>query len=242
MSPPIIETLKTLKILKHTAVAALIIAALVFLAACVTPENKPETIGRGATWIPVPKLLDKMKDECWNVNPFLLSPQKASQCCIDIMESAGAPPEAVAFSRAMLQKRGDTFCYMSSFKKVSIVDIAELACPFRDEETSDMVLLNGQPAIVEINDMNNLSKINLLSEPDYLKMLGRHTEALLWPYTGGLVEVKKLPQGAERYVFDFRLLNGCEACPLAGVMTVGYDFNAAGSFTGVKLIKLVTAE
>ncbi|MBF0567623.1 MAG: hypothetical protein HQK95_02030 [Nitrospirae bacterium] len=233
---------RTLKTLRHTAAAGLIVAALVFCAACVTIEKKPETTGRGAVWIPVQKSLDKMRAECWGVNPFLLSPQKASQCCIDIMEGAGATPEAVAFSRAMLQKKGDTFCYMSSFKKVSIVDIAELVCPFRDEETSDMVLLNGQPAIVEINDMSNIGKINMLSEPDYLNMLGRHSEALLWPYTDRLVEMKKLPEGRERYVFAFRWLNGCEACPLTGTMTIGYDFNAAGSFIGVKLIKLVTAE
>lgn len=203
-------------------------------------EDKP--VGRQAVWNPGQKLLDRMKGECWGVNPFLLSTRHASQCCIDIMEGVGAPPEAVAFSRLMLQKRDGTFCYMSSFKKISIVDIAELACPFRDNPQPEVVLLNGQPPIVEISDMNNLSQINLLSEPEYLRMLGRHNEALLWPYAGGLVEVKKMPDGTGRYVFTFRLLNGCETCPLAGIMTVGYDFNAAGRFTGVILIKLVTAE
>jgi hypothetical protein len=131
---------------------------------------------------------------------------------------------------------------MSSFKKIGIVDMADLVCPFNDSSPAATVLLNGRPAIVEVNDLKYLNKIDLLSNPDYHKILYKYTEPLLWPYTDGLVEVEKLPEDAERYVFKFRLLNGCEACPLAGTMTVGYEFNAAGRFTGVKLIKLVMAE
>ncbi len=226
--------------LKYISIVVLILTLM--CCAGMSVEPKSAAVGTGAIWSPDPKIIDKMREECWNVNPFLLIPQKAAQCCIDIMKGVGAPPEAVAFSSAMLKNRTDTFCYMSSFRKISIVDMANIVCPFKDDSTSDMVLLNGQPAIVWINDLNNLNKIDLFSEPEYGKMLRRHNEALLWPFTSGLTGVKKLPGGGERYMFNFRLLNGCEGCPLSGTMTVAYDFSADGHFMGVTLIELVTAE
>ena len=69
-------------------------------------------------------------------------------------------------------------------------------------------------------------------------MLKRFPSLLLWEGGAELITMRYLPTGGQRFVFSFKLLNGCHACVIAGYAHIDFDFDASGNFSGTKLLRL----
>lgn len=143
-------------------------------------------------------------------------------CFASRMKQAGASPEALAFSAA-LSNEG----YMRGFRECGRVSIAAVTYPFRANENDGLLLVNGDPAIVDVDKLDRLPT-------DGLKPLQqRNPKANLWPSArdnAGRITAENLPGGGQRFLVEYRVQDGCHACALLGKATYVFEFDNLGKF------------
>lgn len=156
-----------------------------------------------------------------------------AQCIIQHLKGAGANQEVIGFVNAL-----DGDGYLTSFSENGKVDVGEVAFPRRANTNSAYILLNGIPPIVstELSDPLDISK-----KPNYAKIKRDFPNVTLWGSSASLQSSKVRPNGGQRFVFSYNLLNGCHACEIAGSADIAFDFDAQGKFKGVSLLKLIPA-
>ena len=79
--------------------------------------------------------------------------RELEECFADAMQSFGASPEAAAFTRSF---GGGAF--VRRFRETGRVDVAQVIYPFRANENSGILLVNGDPPIVDVDDIALLPK------------------------------------------------------------------------------------
>ncbi len=52
------------------------------------------------------------------------------------------------------------------------------------------------------------------------------------------ITVKKLPDGGQRFVVPYVLVDGCHACARVGALQLAFDFDSAGKFLGAKVSRV----
>jgi hypothetical protein len=161
------------------------------------------------------------------------------KCFVDFMARSGASPKAVAFAKST-----DNTGYLGRFFKRGRVDLAYVLYPFRANENQGWLLVNGDPPMIDIDDLSNLPQHQLEQNPTYLRIKDKYPKVMLF---GGDRMMERPPQmqtsmaifgKSKRQEFDvnYRLLNGCHACEEVGWATFAFDFDAEGNFLGAKLL------
>lgn len=188
----------------------------------------PNGIGPGATWNPSQEVWSELQEQCRVVDG-----SKFVDCVAAIMEKNGAATEAVAFTR-LIGGEG----YVSSFHERGRVDVVSVAYPFRANDNDGILLVNGVPRVVDVDDWAYLRHLDIRKDRLYLSLVNRFPKAELWTGHHALPKAQRLPDGGQRFVLGYPLLNGCHACELAGTAEVAFDFDRAGKFLGTKLVRL----
>jgi hypothetical protein len=137
--------------------------------------------------------------------------------------------------------RSSDGAYLRDFRRVGPVDIAYVTYPFRANENEGILLVNGTPASIDIDNQRLLSKTELAKNPTYVELAKKYPQISLWPgdrYGTDNPLVKDLPQSGRRFVVHYRLRNLCHACAVVGSAQFGFDFNQAGRFLGTKLLQV----
>lgn len=158
------------------------------------------------------------------------------KCVVAEMRKLGVTDQAVSFTNLT---KGEA--YMTHFRELGKVDIAQI-CQFvyNSPELCDReILVNGLPVMVDPYDY--VFDIDIRDQPEYSSLARKFPEVTISPMYGFLVD-RSLPKGGQRFIFKFRLVNGCRACDTAGSALVGFDFDQRGQFIGTKLIGLKEAE
>ena len=193
-----------------------------------------EAVDAEAIWKPPVSVVQEIKSKCTASNGFSFQ-----DCFIRGMEKAGASPSAVAFMR-----RSDGG-YLREFWRVGPVDIAYVTYPFRANENEGILLVNGTPASVDVDNQQLLSKAELAQNPVYAALAKQYPRITLWPgdrnRTDDLV-IKALPQRGRRFVVRYRLQNLCHACAVVGSAQFGFDFDQSGRFLGTKLLQVSASQ
>src|SRR5581483_7135280 len=127
-----------------------IVFAIVAIATFAAAQSAQRTIGASALWQPTTDFLPQAHVTCDKVSP----PPKFNECIIDQMAKAGAPADAVSFSRELYKESGGEVGYMAGFDKVGTVDIAWVKYPLRS--SNGLLLVNGQPRIINAEDLKLL--------------------------------------------------------------------------------------
>lgn len=190
-----------------------------------------ETIGSDAIWELTPKFLKRA---------HLVCDHKANKtrddCFFDQMARAGAPLAATRFSRRLLQKNGGEFGVMISFKKLGPVDMAKVLYPLRKDENWALLLVNGNPPILDVDDLSKLDMTGMELDGAYRAM--KHTHPNLRLRGGGRggtmwEEARKQPNGG----LSFNIMYTLSEESLIGTTSVArfdWNFDAAGRFLGTK--------
>ncbi|MDD2770408.1 MAG: lysozyme inhibitor LprI family protein [Methylococcus sp.] len=157
----------------------------------------------------------------------------SQECVLSHLRNAGADQEVIEFVKAL---NGEG--YLDSFSEKGKVDVGEVTFPKRANTNSAYILLNGMPSIVstELSEPLDLSK-----NPNYSKIKRDFPNVTLWGASASLQSSKVRPNGGQRFIFSYNLLNGCHACEIAGSADIGFDFDAQGRFKGVSLLKITPA-
>ena len=99
-----------------------------------------------------------------------------------------------------------------------------------------LVMKNGQFLALPLN----IPKKNFQAAPGYVVLKKKFPHVSAWQILGFPYAVNLSPQ-RYRLVFRQQLKDGCNACALAGIANVAYDFSTDGKqFYGLRVLKLMS--
>ena len=191
-------------------------------------------IGPSAVWQPPQDFITKAHAACDKS-----SPPNYAECFIDQMAKSGAPAEAVAFTRMLYRQSDGQVGIMVAFEKVGPVDVARVLYPLRANDNYGLLLVNGDPAVLDVDDLKKLNRAEMEQSPLYQAVKQKYTRTDIWPgdRSGTMwPQVKPLPDGGQQFILGYPLLNGCHACQHVGLARFSWNFDAKGKFLGTKYI------
>jgi hypothetical protein len=158
------------------------------------------------------------------------------------MEKAGAPGASVDFSRSLLKRRHEDVGVMTSYQQGKPVDIAWVTYPWRQDHKYGLLLLNGQPTIVNIEDLDHLDQKSMRESLQYKTLQKQYPKVDIYP---GDRDGRTYPDsqpgsnGGLQYILVYPLRNGCPNCANAGSAMFTWNFDMDGKFLGTSFMGLL---
>ena len=187
-------------------------------------------VGASAVWQPPKDFVANAHTAC----DKSAGPASPSECFIRQMTVAGAPADAVNFTRMLYQQSDGQVGMMSMFKTFGAVDMAQVFYPLRANDNFDLLLVNGDPTILDVDDLKKLDQSAMEQDPMFQAVKRKFPPAGVWPGDRSGSQpwprAQPLPDGGQQFVFSYPLINGCHACQHLGAVRFGWDFDARGKF------------
>lgn len=163
------------------------------------------------------------------------APSSFAECFVDQMSKAGASNTAVAFTRELYKQSHGEVGIMTGFQGAQPVDIAWITYPLRANTNYGLLLVNGRPTIVNVEDLKLLDQKGLKQSPQFQDLKNQFPKVDVWPGDrDGTTwpNSQAGPHGTTQYLVDYPLINGCHACARAGRVIFTWNFDARGKFLG----------
>lgn len=160
------------------------------------------------------------------------------ECLMPVMKKGGASPQAMAFTRMMKDN-----CYLEKFKEMGKVDLAYVFYPSRANTNWAYFLVNGSPPMISTENVQlnaqgrDKFSINITKDPLYASLSRRYSELNLY-YPAVFQQMQTLPDGGQRFIFAYALIDGSRAGKQAGWVLVAFDFDGQGRFLQTRLVRL----
>jgi len=193
-------------------------------------EHSLTKIGVSAVWqLPVP-FMNNAHAAC-DQSPG----SNYADCMIRQMAKAGASADAVQFTRELYRQSHGEFGVMTRFQDEGPVAFAWITYPLRANTNYGLLLLNGQPRIVNVEDLKLLDVRAMKQSPQFRDLKAQFPNVDVWP---GDRDGKIWPDsqvgsdGGTQFTIAYPLINGCHACARAGAAIFNWNFDARGKFLG----------
>jgi len=161
-------------------------------------------------------------------------PMSFPECFMNQMAAAGAPADAVAFTRMLYQQSDGEIGIMSAFKQYGAVDAAQVLYPLRANNNYGLLLVNGGPTPLDVDDLQKLDRAAMEHDNLFQSIKQRYAQTDVWPGdrsgANPWPRAETLPGGGTRFIVTYPLLDGCHACRRVGLARFGWDFDASGKF------------
>lgn len=160
------------------------------------------------------------------------------ECLMSIMKQGGASPQAMSFTRMMKDN-----CYLEKFKKMGRVDLAYVFYPGRANTNWAYFLVNGSPPMISTEEVHLTTQgqdkfsLNITTDPLYASLSKNYRNLGLWA-PAVFQQMQTLPDGGQRFIFAYALIDGGHAGKQAGSVLVAFDFDAQGRFLQTRLVRL----
>jgi hypothetical protein len=197
--------------------------------------------GSSSIWHPGAEFLIAAHAACDNAP----QPPGFAECFISQMAKAGAPQDAVKFTRELYTSNGQVGI-MGAFKVFGPVGLAWVVYPLRANDNDGLLLLNGNPKFVDPDDTQKLDKAALQHDPLFLELKKTAAKLDVWPgeRSGGEAQIRfarvwtGAKPGEQRFLFSYLLIDGCRACTRSGFANYWWDFDASGKFQGTRFLSV----
>jgi len=214
------------------------ILAFLFFAACVSMQAKQHAvkIDGSAVWQIPSQFLASAHAACNQ------SSSAFAECMIGQMAKAGASPQAVGFTRELFQESHGEFGIMTDFQAAGPVAFAWITYPLRANTNYGFLLVNGQPRIVNVEDLKLLDTKTMRQSFQFQDLKGQFPDVDLWPgdRSGKIWPNSQAgPNRGIQFTVQYPLLNGCHACASAGFAIFNWNFDAHGKFLGTAFQGLI---
>jgi len=200
------------------------------------PTTPSAEITAAAVWQPPQEIFAKASKVC----QIGAGPESFSACYMNQLTAQGEPPEAAKFTRWLYDHFDQNVGIMTAFKSYGTVDAAQVLFPLRANDNYGLLLLNGEPSVVNVDDLEKLDRKAMEANPMFQSIKRKFPKTDLWPgdRSGNAPwpRVDNLPSGGKRFVVSYPLINGCHACQSVGLARFGWDFDAKGKFLQVVYI------
>lgn len=202
-------------------------------------EETDDVVSPAAVWSPDDDDLADIVTACQGNADY-------GKCFVDEMGNL-APSEAVAFSQTLLQNSPSRAGYLESLQEDGPVDLGTVTYPGAAGSVKGWVLVNGTPAIVNVDDLKLLPRSAMQSDPQFkalqtkypriqLAVESDHRRSDMTP------QALHLNGGRERFLIDYAIKEPCQTCPVVARANFAFDFEVTGRFLGTKFINVVPAE
>jgi len=185
-----------------------------------------------AVWNPTSTELSEIRRKCTEGDPA-----QHEACFIDAMKSAGASDEAMAFVKEFAA--GDGLAYVRAFRDTGRVDIAYIEYLFRANDLDGVLLVNGTPPMIDVDDYKFIAKEDLRKNADYAAVLQKYPNVSVFPadrYHTDLPVATPSENGGQDFQIEYLLQDGCHACARISTLIVAFNFDSSGHFTGVSAL------
>lgn len=193
-------------------------------------------IGPSAVWPPPQDFITKAHAAC----DKSANPASFAECFISQMSSAGAPADAVSFTRLLYKQTDGMVGIMTAFKKYGPVDAAQVLYPLRANDNYALLLVNGDPKILDVDDLQKLDRQAMDQNSMYQAVKSKYPQTDIWPgdRSGNdpWPRLQPRPGGGIEFIVSYPLLNGCHACRNVGIARFGWKFDASGKLVGTTYI------
>jgi hypothetical protein len=152
------------------------------------------------------------------------------------MQRAGASEKAVALTHRLNDE-----AYLNNFIESGRVDLAFVTYPYRANQNEACLLVNGNPAIIDVDDLRQLPQEAMKRDEAYRSLAEKNPNVSLWPGDRSdlsTVIPGTLGGGGQRFVVGYWLLNGCHACARLATVKFAFDFDADGKILGARFVSL----
>ncbi len=186
-------------------------------------------IGPESVWKDGPKLLPDIVKACDSASEF--------PACFARQLTEKAPPAALAFARSMKYE-----AWMRDFRAAGRVSVAKLVYQFRANENNGWLFVNGSPALFDPDDFKRLESATH-GDPEWARLTARYPKAMLFPgdRSGAVGPLAILhSDGAQEFIADYFVMDGCHACAVLGNAYFSFEFNAKGKFTAARFLGFET--
>ena len=209
------------------------LAILVCLVLCMAAQAKqpPAKIDASAVWQIPPQFTANAHAACDQ-----LAPSGAFvDCFFQQMTKAGAPPAAISFTRELYKESHGEFGIMTGFQDEGPVAFAWITYPLRANTNYGFLLVNGQPRIINVEDLKLLDTKTMKQSFQFRDLKGQFPNVDVWP---GDRDGKIWPDsqtgsdGSIAFTVQYPLINGCHACAHAGFAIFNWNFDSHGKFLG----------
>lgn len=205
--------------------------AFSFLAACLTAQAQqaPSKIGASAVWQMPSQFMANAHAACDR------SSSTYADCMISQMAKAGASHTAISFTRELYRESHGEFGIMSDFQAAGPVAFAWIVYPLRANTNYGFLLVNGQPRIVNVEDLKLLDTKAMRQSFQFQDVKSQFPKVDIWQGDrSGKIwpNSQSGPNGGIQFTLQYPLLNGCHACANAGSAIFNWNFDVHGKFLG----------
>jgi len=127
------------------------------------------------------------------------------------------------------------------FRETGRIDIVHIVYPFRANESHGILLVNGEPPIVDVDDIALLPKEAMEQDRTYAAIRKGYPRVTLWPgdrSSRQMLLVEALPGGGQAFVVPYTLRNFCHACEVLGSAFFSFDFDKGGKLVGIRFLRV----
>jgi hypothetical protein len=206
-----------------------------------TKAAGPERISASAIWMPGTDFFKNAHVVCGHE-----SGEALAWCLIGEMAKAGAPDEAVRFSRRLYHENGGEFGVMWRFQALGPVDMAKVFYPLRDMDDKwavgnrsyALLLVNGSPPIIDVDDFKRLDIHGMEQNKTYQSVKKQFPKLQLWGggRGGTMFEPvhKRSGGGGQSFDIYYVLNQGRPAGRWMSGAHFNWDFDANGKLRGTR--------
>ena len=193
-------------------------------------KRASSAIGSETAWNPEKQTMQAVRQKCVEFGG-----KQLDECFAEAMQAAGASPEAASFTRFF----GDG-AFIRRFRECGKVDVAYVFHPFRANENHGILLVNGDPPVIDVDDIALLPREGLEQDKTYLAIKKSFPRATIWPgdRTPKYPILESLPDGAQSFVVPYTLRNFCHACEVLGTAFFSFDFDKEGRFANMRFQRM----
>jgi hypothetical protein len=192
------------------------------------PVSVP-SVTQEIVWNPSRQILAAIREKCGKGDP-----DHVDECFLSEMRSTGASPQSVEFAKS---RSTEGLAFIRAFRKVGPVDVAFIEYPFRANELDGVLLVNGEPPIIDVDSPKFLSPDNFSADSTYATSAKKYPDISIWPgdrYHANKPVAKRLESGGQSFVVEYILRDGCHACAQVGTVKLRFVFDKHGKFSGVE--------
>ena len=143
-------------------------------------------------------------------------------CVREVMSQSGASSDAVAFFEL-------TGWFLSDISgSPGPVEIGTIFTPWRANENTQTALLGGIPSVLYLE--RESATVGAEGSPEFLALKASHPHAMFWGLSPSFESLGTSPEGGQRFIFDYRVLDGCHACVILGYIRAAFDFAPDGTY------------
>jgi predicted secreted protein len=219
---------------------AMVCAATSLLAAQEPAKSAPHAVthvSAAAVWNAPADTLAAIRVKCGEADATHIE-----RCFLNEMKSAGASPEALEFAESLAASLG--VVYLRAFRRVERVDIAYIEYAFRANELEGVLLVNGNPSPIDVDDESFTVDGEMRKNAPYAALAEQYPHISVWPgdrFDSKLPTVTSTGWGTQTFLVQYTLRDGCHACAEVGTATLAFNFDTRGNFQGARVSNVAAA-